>query len=505
MLMSFFALLAAGVAGAGPAIGAPLFTLLTGYAFGLCLLAGVLLTADSLSQERRDGTLGLLFLTELKGYDVVLGKFIARSLNAFYGLFALLPIIAVPLMMGGVTGAEFWRMALALLNALFFSLSTGIFVSAFMRDSQRAMGSTLALILLLAGGVPALGALASQLQLASAWASLACVSPFGPFGCARDVTYAAAPGGFWGTLAASHFLGWTFLATASWALPWTWRERTVHQPRSGFRIRSRWRWQGRGAAAIRAMLRQRLLSRNPLLWLLVAERGPGLGVWAVVLAWGVTAVVSEWYLPGNAQRFVPGWYGLQPYGWFGFMLKILVAFQACRFFAEGRRNGWVELVLSTPLTNREIVRGQVLALWRSFRWPLVAFVALLFVPPGLHALGALSIGDYDQAFTVGGVWVYGGFYCLRFWADLCAVSWFGMWLALSLKQPNLAAAKTIFFVLILPAPLCFFDVFASLVFFTWGATKLQQDLRWLIAHQHQGPAMLAPIRPAPGVPPVIVR
>ena len=57
--------------------GKALYTTLTGFAFGLCLLAGVLLTADCLSEEKREGTLGLLFLTDLKGYDVVLGKFMA--------------------------------------------------------------------------------------------------------------------------------------------------------------------------------------------------------------------------------------------------------------------------------------------------------------------------------------------------------------------------------------------------------------------------------------------
>src|SRR4030095_15969380 len=38
--------------------------------FGFCLLAGTFLTADCLCSERRDGTLGLLFLTDLRGYDV---------------------------------------------------------------------------------------------------------------------------------------------------------------------------------------------------------------------------------------------------------------------------------------------------------------------------------------------------------------------------------------------------------------------------------------------------
>jgi len=39
--------------------------------FTYCLLAGARATADCLSEEKREGTLGLLFLTDLKGYDVV--------------------------------------------------------------------------------------------------------------------------------------------------------------------------------------------------------------------------------------------------------------------------------------------------------------------------------------------------------------------------------------------------------------------------------------------------
>src|SRR5215510_4694642 len=93
-------------------LGNSLFGILSSYAFGLCFLAGVFLTADSLSEEKREGTLGLLFLTQLKGYDVVLGKFVAMSLNAFYSLLALLPLIAIPLLVGGVTGGEFGRVAL---------------------------------------------------------------------------------------------------------------------------------------------------------------------------------------------------------------------------------------------------------------------------------------------------------------------------------------------------------------------------------------------------------
>src|SRR5947209_6973697 len=149
ILVSFFSLLFLWLARGRGSLGNPLFTYLTGYAFGLCVLAGVFLTADCLSEEKREGTLGLLFLTDLHGYDIVLGKFVAMLVNALYGLLALLPITAIPLLLGGVTGVEFWRTALALVNALFVSLAAGIFISAWARDAQRAMGAALGLILAL--------------------------------------------------------------------------------------------------------------------------------------------------------------------------------------------------------------------------------------------------------------------------------------------------------------------------------------------------------------------
>src|SRR2546423_1576226 len=56
------------------------------------LFAGRRLTADCLSEEKRQGTLGLLFLTDLKGYDIVLGKLAATSLSGFYCLLAAIPV-----------------------------------------------------------------------------------------------------------------------------------------------------------------------------------------------------------------------------------------------------------------------------------------------------------------------------------------------------------------------------------------------------------------------------
>ena len=481
--------------------GGSLFTMLTGYAFGLCLLAGVFLTADSLSEEKREGTLGLLFLTDLKGHDVVLGKFMARALNAFYGLLALLPIIGLPLLLGGVTGSEFWRMALALANALFFSLAAGIGVSALARDSQRAMGGALSLLILFVAGLPILARLGSRFHLAAA---LAGVSPLYPFTCARDTIYRGGPGKFWGTLLASHLVGWLFLALASWLLPRLWQERTIVADTDS--VLMRWLQPARRSVEERARTRETLLPINPVLWLMNGEINTSWVAWLIVLGWGLVVLLMTVFMSRGAAGAVLGWYVVRP---FGFLLKVIFTFQVCRFFMEARRNGALEMLLCTPLPWRDILRGQSLALRRSFLWPLVVFLALLFVPLAVQTIGLWWGADFPAIIGLVGGYFFAVLCVVRTFADFWALYWCGLWLAVSVKKPAFAPGLTILFVLVLPTMIsfCFLDIFADLFFILWGVTKLQPDLRWLIGRQDQ--RAVTNLRPravmTPGVPPIIGR
>src|SRR5205823_6369189 len=99
-------------------MGQALFKTLGWLSLGSALLAGLFLTSDCISEEKREGTLGLLFLTDLRGYDVVAGKLAATSTRTICALLALWPILAVTLLMGGVTAAQFWQTALSLLSAV---------------------------------------------------------------------------------------------------------------------------------------------------------------------------------------------------------------------------------------------------------------------------------------------------------------------------------------------------------------------------------------------------
>ncbi len=464
-------------------IGQPLFVHLTTYGFGLCILAGVFLTSDCLSEEKREGTLGLLFLTDLHGYDVVAGKLIATSLSALYCLLTLLPITAFPLLLGGVTGGEFWRTAFALLNALFVSLTAGIWVSSLVRDGQQAMIRAFILILVLTVGLPVLG---DSLPVAGPFRNFSIVdyiSPYTPFSSASASVYFSHAQRFRGSLAASHLLGWVFICLAAYLLPSRWQDKTVQRkPLNWF---ARFMPQRRANLASREKARHDLLPINPVLWLVSGEQGFGQAAWLIVMAWACVIVI----VMGVNDEL--GGYTLSAYisKPFAFFLKLLFATQVCRFFIEARRNGALEMLLCTPLTNREIIKGQALAIKKSFFWPILIFVVLLFVPFFHHIIKGVTSFDFGKLFQGGLGFGLSGITAARTVADFFALFWFGLWLALTMKKPAFAPAMTVLAVLILPSILCWLDIFADLFFILLGATKLQQDFRWILAKQFQTPIM----------------
>jgi hypothetical protein len=478
-----------------------LFSLQTACAFGLALLSGPFLTSDCLSEEKRDGTLSLLFLTGLKARDIVLGKFIGTSLSAIYGLLALLPVTAIPILLGGVGLLEFGRMAMALFNTLFFSLAVGLWVSAFVTSYSRGVAGTLALLAFVGAVLPALAELGSRAGLPAACFAPTWLSPFYPFWCARDTIYALGPQKFWVTLLASHFMGWICLALAGSSVRRTWQNADIGLNHSVDRARPS-RRVSRGH-------RRRVSggeSFDPVLRLIGDESLIRWAVWLIVIAWGVLLCANRFRLGQPLLDLVPA-------GVFAFLLKVLVAFQACRFFVEARRSGALELLLCTPLRNPDLINAQWRAVLRIFLWPLIIFLVLCWLAvvfPLDLVVGRTTALTQDALPTLGSGCLGAVFLTVRLGADILAIGWFGMWLALTVRKPGLAPALTILAVLILPVMLVHFDLVADMFFISWGTTRLQEDFRRLAdttLAQSEAPAstgqsslMTVALGPTSGVP-----
>ena len=129
--------------------GQAAFGLLAGAAYVLLAAQGMLLTCDCVSLEKREGTLGLLFLTDLNGFDIVAGKLAAQVSRSLYCLMAAFPAFGFCIILGGVGLGDLVMVALGLLNTLFFFAALGILISASVwRERAAAAWGGLALLVL---------------------------------------------------------------------------------------------------------------------------------------------------------------------------------------------------------------------------------------------------------------------------------------------------------------------------------------------------------------------
>jgi len=408
-----------------------------------CLLAGVFLTSDCLSEEKREGTLGLLFLTDLKGYDVTLGKLAATSLHALYGLLAAFPVMALPLLMGGVSAGEFGRLILVLLVTLFLSLSVGMMVSAVSRETRQAMMASFAILVLLAGGFPSVWALQRLiLQSGPVVDALLLPSPYWAYLQCFDDFYRTSGGAFhfWTSLSFSGVLGLALLVGASWLLPKTWPERELASAPAG--RQSLWQTLRYGTRQRRAIRRARLAD-NPFYWLASRDRLAKVLGWAVVgclgALWLCFFVGSFVARRGSQADYILLVSFLLAYG-LHVIFKTLVAVEASRRLSDDRQSGTLELLLATPLSVPAIVEGQQRALREQFRHPLLA-VALVNVALFWQLAFPNPIGMPAKPQTLFCGIFLGGLVLL--WSDYYALTWIGMAQALRRRRHHRAVLATL--------------------------------------------------------------
>ncbi len=434
--------------------GSNLFHILAVFLFMYAGLFGNQITADCMSEEKREGTLGLLFLTDLKGYDVVFGKLTATSLNSFYGMLGVVPVLAIPLLMGGVSRGEMLRVVLALVNLMFFSLSIGVWASAVCRRESRAHGLSLFVALAILFAWPAVTQLKRPPNSSPHLANLS--SPACGCAMAFDEYYNRNPhSDFWLSAAITQFYSWTFLGLACWIAPRSWQDVVVGKPF--------WRRWPR-TAFNNSKRRAKLLALEPFLWRASRPEFKRVTVWLML---AVLAALWTW-----TSRWASGTWirnGFEPPVDFAFLIcaglfvKAWVAAESGRALGEDRRSGALELLLCAGLHPVRIVRGQERALWRQFALPigfmLAANLFCLFTE-----LRPVATWDKDDRIAI--IWLHfilGLFLVL----DSIALSWVGMWHGFIARKPNRSATVAMLRIVIAPGLLFF--LLASLFSATGGA------------------------------------
>lgn len=362
---------AAGAGGVGQ--GRSMFLALGGFAYAFCCLAGLVATSDSLSEEKREGTLGLLFLTDLRSRDLVLGKLSSHALITFFSLLGIVPMLAMATLLGGVTLIAVAQMGLALLSALALSTSLGMLVSTFSRHERKSLFAGVVILgVILSWPFLLAFTLQEMLYNGNAGAELDFLARFSPLtsiGMVLDRPKPASGATFWVSI------GWTWalaagsLAISIWFLPKVAHER----PRS-----SR---AGRWAVFKESMVfgdpkrrrahRAAMLSKNPFSWLAGREHRKPQFAWGLILTFTAMYLAMLWKLGRFAlEPPIPMFFILMPH----FVIKIWVASEVSQRGIEDRRSGALELLLSCPVDPAWMVRGLNRALTRFLLWPVVFLI-----------------------------------------------------------------------------------------------------------------------------------
>ena len=450
----------------------------------LCLVEGLRKTADAISEEKRAGTLGFLFLTDLRGWDIVLGKYagaLVRSLNV---LLAFVPILSVTLLAGGTTLGDFWRTVLVLAVVMCFSLALCLFISAISRERSLSVCVAVLLVLCIVPMV-ASKVLADGFRLAE-WRWVAIFSPVALLLRGWESYYVGGPEWYWRGLAGFAVASGVFLGMGSLILPRIWQEkpRKVAVQRSKRTERSE------------AKRRARQLDQNPILW--VAYHGGQARMFRIIFFSLVVILLGARFFMMDAG-WEPEVVDLIALVILTLLLNVYIASQASMNLAEAKRSGALEMLLSTPLKVGDIIRGQILALKEMFLWPALVLAGwYLFV-------------ILNSAFS-GGTWGGWGLtvmmlmHFLQLILGICAIAAVGMWMGMSSKTPNRALFKTILVGVLLPYFPCIPAFVVQLVLTAIAKDQVVRKFRRYVAERYlQAPGfVLAPVPPAdPHAPPVL--
>lgn len=392
--------------------------------FAFAISAGGMFSSDSISRERRDGTLGLLFLTDLKGYDIALGKLVSTSINAIYFMLAGVPVLAIALLLGGITEGEYARMVLALLTILLLSLITGLLASTYTSDARRAAGMSMGFMILLLGIFPGLAGLivwrahisgAGDASGSTLVKVLLASSPVSPMILGRDGLYngGSAPL-YWVGILCTVVMTAVALTLAIVRLPVIWQDRPL---KAGQVVRGDWQTRLRWSTIEkRTAFRKKLLGIHPMVWLMGRH---WLRHWMI---WVYIVVIIGSFL-GLAKRFgiqvldVPGL--LVTSILLHYALKGWIANEAPRQFEEDRRTGALELLACTNLSARDIIHGHLRALIRMFGAP-VGFTCALDIIFVSYAASNSRIGMDGEFIAI----FFGRIVVLL--VDVAAIAWTGM-------------------------------------------------------------------------------
>lgn len=373
-----------GVAGPKIQDGSYLFAVIHASLLTMFLLLAPMIAADSISRERREGTLGLLFLTPLTARHVILGKLASHLLRLFYFWLMFIPFLLLPALAGGVTADQFLVSIAVLFSVLLIGIAAGMIASAVSISVSVAVFRALLLSVALYVAFSAIAVNLPAKYLARGFyfeepaiIRLFVIGPFflffpGQFMMISSRMFGAAN---LSSLVAVALLALSFLATL-FAIIFCARkiqgyvESSIPSPRR-VALRKKFLTPVLWKERFRRSMNEKL-SRNPFVWLEYREAWARAARFAAVLA----LVVIENFLV-ISEPSLDGFLIAQFY-----MLVALIAaitLKSATSFQYEKQSGAVELILVTPITEETLVSGRLRAVLSYYMPICVALVGFILV------------------------------------------------------------------------------------------------------------------------------
>jgi ABC-type transport system involved in multi-copper enzyme maturation permease subunit len=380
-----------------------LFEMATIVQYAAVYLFVPLFLCATIAGEREERTLELLFATPLRDREIILGKLVSRVAAMACLVLCGLPVLSFVMFFGGVQPESLWRVLAATLLAVFFVGSHAIYFSTVTGSTLGALVRTYWWLALWLVGVPlltiAIFDTGPGTYVQQAIGVLAFVNPILGLLAVMTPQFHA----FMTMFAGSWFLAATFVLPLAWSLFLIWRSvrrlRETPRPMLAWvrrlpKVKTVWQWWNNPQAVALRRARARSFAgcvvANPL-WLRgrlaqIYDRTGHLkaiqyGGWVLaVMSVLLVAMVNPRDLDDEEMTMV-----FVGFAWGA--VAALAALLAGSSVVGDRRRGFLELVLVTPLTGREIVGGVFLAVWEHLRplfwlpWALGIFFCLTGASP----------------------------------------------------------------------------------------------------------------------------
>ncbi|MGE3803890.1 MAG: ABC transporter permease subunit [Gemmataceae bacterium] len=329
-----------------------------------------LLAASAVTREKERRTFVLLLLTDLRSYEIVLGKLLGSLLQIALLLIGTLPILALLMLLGGIAAFQVLQVGLVVAASALAAGALGNLVALWREKTFQVLAFTFLFLVLYECGVKAVPVVSgiSASSSALAW--------FDPL-LALQFVFEGSPGLFnpvYGYVAVM-LLG--SVALVNWGM----LKLRVWNP-SGEPIMQRERPED--VAASEAIDRQkahaapgalRQVWGNPILWREIRTRAYGRRPLLVKLAYFVAIAFICYYAllltTGPRLPFLAA-YGLVPVG---ILSMLLVAVQAVTAITSERDTGSLDLLLVTDLSPNEFIFGKLGGiLWNAKEFFLPPFI-----------------------------------------------------------------------------------------------------------------------------------